>query len=108
MEGAQPDDQRNPDVPQRTQHRLLRRFILAKITVKLPQGWDKYLIVDSKDFATLCDIFERSVGFEKTYHDGNDYCIESQFFIEGKSGAKPVISKDEFEQLKATPLAEAA
>lgn len=81
---------------------------MAKITVRIPQGWDNYLIMDSKDFATLCDIFERSLGFHLEYHDGEDHPVAKQFFLEGKSGARPVMGAEQFEQMKAATLKEAA
>lgn len=44
----------------------------AKLIVNLPYGWDNKLIVDSKDFSTLCDIFERATCFTPEYKAGKN------------------------------------
>lgn len=80
----------------------------AKLIVSLPAGWDNKLIMDGKDFATLCDIFERSVGFSNEYRDGKYYRVLKDLLLEGGTfiGDKP-ITTNEFEQLTKPATEEA-
>lgn len=80
---------------------------MAKLIVDLPQGWDNKLIVDSKDFATLCDIFERAVGFSTEYHAGTYYRVHKELLLTGHmhDAIKP-ITPEEFEEIRTTQKAE--
>ena len=83
---------------------------MAKITVSLPSGWDNHLIMDTKDFATLCDIFERSHGYEKRWANGANYKVKKLLLLEGTmyDGVEP-ISQQEFDLITAVqPEKEAA
>ena len=40
---------------------------MAKVIVTLPQGWDNRLVMDSKDYAILVELFDRSTSADHKY-----------------------------------------
>ena len=43
---------------------------MAKLLVKLPEGWDNFVQMDTKDYATLVEILARSKTLERKYTSG--------------------------------------
>jgi len=66
---------------------------MSKIIAKLPSGWDTKLLMDSKDFALLCDIVNRSVVYSDKYRSKtSEYvCVASEACVEGFGGRIPTI-----------------
>ena len=64
---------------------------MSKIIAILPSGWDTKLLMDSKDFALLCDIVGRSVVYSDKYRSKtSEYvCVASEACVEGFAGRIP-------------------
>lgn len=59
------------------------------------------MLIDSKDSATLFDIFARSQGFEYTYFNNEDHAVAINFVLEASSKVpEKFFTKHEFEDFK--------
>lgn len=75
---------------------------MAKIIVSLPKGWDNRLVMDSKDFDQLCNIFERSYGCTEEYLNGSYVLVAAAepFSLQAKSGSAVIMGLEEFKMAK--------
>ena len=75
---------------------------MPKLTVTLPNGYNTQLLMEAKDFSTLCEIVDRSQGFTSNYHKGEYYYTKTglRTSAELTAGIK-IISDEEFMAIKA-------
>lgn len=66
---------------------------MSKIIAILPSGWDTKLLMDSKDFALLCDIVARSAPYKVNYrHKTSEYVsVATEAVVEGTCAKTPTI-----------------
>ncbi len=82
----------------------------AKIAVKLPQGWDNHLIMDTKDHAALVEILHRSQCATERYCEkfGHYVLIEAAPFNMSSKTSFHLMTDERFKQLEAEHEAEHA
>ena len=76
---------------------------MAKMIVKFDQSYGDHLIMDSKDFATVAEIFARSKQVRVEYNEGEYYNIETDMKdLSAKLLLNPVFTQEEYESFKTT------
>lgn len=75
----------------------------AKIAVKLPEGWDNHLILDTKDHAALVEILHRSQCTTERYCEksGHNVLVEAAPFNMSSKTSLHLMTDERFEQLEA-------
>lgn len=74
---------------------------MAKLAVTFPSVWNTHVLMDSKDFATVADILDRSQAYELIYHDNVNHAVKKPFRIEASSEVPAqLLTEQEFEALK--------
>lgn len=75
---------------------------MSKIIARLTSDWDTKLLMDSKDFALLCDIVARSAPYKENYcHTTSKYvCVAADVAVDGTCAKTPtIISSTEWEAM---------
>ena len=74
---------------------------MPKLTVTLPNDYNTQLLMEAKDFGTLCEILDRSQGIRSNYHKGEYYFTKTEFRTSAEltAGLK-IISDEEFMVIK--------